>query len=202
MGDRFVIMRIDSTRGRRNSGLRAIRNTGDEIKMRNELADAVGGLIAHASLKETRITEDETKRLVDAADIVTHARTAVEFDHKGDVSMAHSPEMPTRFAKQPTQIIRGGVAIGLPRKQGMRLAIRCARDSIPPPRLEIMLDVAANPRTRAGDIRKRIQKPWRTIKRQLEALTMLGGPHHRAGNRDRNHFGQQDENDDLRRLRS
>jgi DNA-binding transcriptional ArsR family regulator len=174
MGDRFVILRIDSTHGRRNSGLRAIRNTGDEVKMRNELANAVGGLIAHASVKETRITEEETNRLVDAADIVTLARTAVEFDHKGDVSIAHAPEMPTRFAKQLTQIIRAGVAIGLPRKQGMRLAIRCARDSIPPLRLEILLDIAANPRSRAGDIRKRIRKPWRTVKRQLDALTMLG----------------------------
>src|SRR5262245_34576114 len=82
--------------------------------------------------------------------------------------------MPTRFAKQLTQIIRGGVAIGLPRNQGMRLAIRCARDSIPPLRLEIMLDVVAKPRSRAGDIRKRIRKPWRTVKRPLDALTMLG----------------------------
>ena len=174
MGDRFVLVRIDSTRGRRNSGMRAIRNTGDEIEMRHELATAVGGLIAHASLKETRLTETETTKLVNAADIVTLARTAVDYDYKGDVSVAHAPEMPTRFAKQLTQIIRGGVAIGLSRKAGMQLAIRCARDSIPPLRLEIMLDVANNPRTTAGDIRKRIRKPWRTVKRQLDALTMLG----------------------------
>src|SRR5262249_46481769 len=106
MGDRFVVIRIDSTRERRNSGLRAIRNTGDEIKMRSELANAVGGLIAHASLNDTRLTDNETEMLINAADIVTLARTAVEFDHKGDVSMAHAPEMPTRFAKQLTQIIR------------------------------------------------------------------------------------------------
>jgi hypothetical protein len=50
MGDRFVLIRIDSTRNRQSSGLRAIKNTGDEIKMRSEMAAAVGGLIAHASL--------------------------------------------------------------------------------------------------------------------------------------------------------
>src|SRR5262249_1442157 len=93
---------------------------------------------------------------------------------KGDVSMAHAPEMPTRFAKQLTQIIRGGVAIGLPRTQGMRLAIRCARDSIPPLRLEILLDVATNPDTTGNGIKKRIRKPWRTVKRQIDALVMLG----------------------------
>src|SRR6516225_3416680 len=106
MGDRFVLVRIDSTRGRRNSGLRAIRNTGDEVIMRKELATAVGGLIAHANLKDTRLTETETTKLVNAADIVTLARTAVDYDHKGDVSSAHAPEMPTRFAKQLSQIIR------------------------------------------------------------------------------------------------
>jgi len=174
MGDRFVVIRIDSTRERRNSGLRAIRNTGDEIKMRSEMAAAVGGLIAHASLNETRITDDENEHLVDAADITTLARTAVEFDHKGDVSMAHAPEMPTRFAKQLAQVIRGGVAIGLPRKAGMRLAIRCARDSIPPLRLELLLDVVNSRNTRARDIRNRVKKPWRTVKRQLDALVMLG----------------------------
>ena len=142
--------------------------------MRKELAEVVGGLIAHASLKDTRLTDAETEKLVDAADIVTLARTAVDYDYKGDVSVAHAPEMPTRFAKQLTQIIRGGVAIGLPRQQGMQLALRCARDSIPPLRLELMLDVTDNPGTQAGDIHKRIKKPWRTMKRQLDALVMLG----------------------------
>jgi hypothetical protein len=142
--------------------------------MRKELAEVVGGLIAHASLKDTRLTDAETEKLVDAADIVTLARTAVDYDYKGDVSVAHAPEMPTRFAKQLTQIIRGGVAIGLPRQQGMQLALRCARDSIPPLRWEILLDVANSRNTKAGDIRKRIRKPWRTVERQINALTMLG----------------------------
>jgi hypothetical protein len=81
--------------------------------------------------------------------------------------------MPTRFAKQLAQIIRGGVAIGLPRKAGMQLALRCARDSIPPLRLEILLDVATNPDTTVNGIKKRIRKPWRTVKRQIDALVML-----------------------------
>jgi hypothetical protein len=174
MGDRFVLLRIDSTRARQSSGLRALSNTGDEIPMRKELASAVGGLIAHASLKDTRLTDAEKEKLIKAADIVTLTRTAVDYDYKGDVSNAHAPEMPTRFAKQLAQIIRGGVAIGLPRVQGMRLAIRCARDSVPPLRLTILLDVAAHPGSKDGEIRKRIRKPWRTVKRQLDALVMLG----------------------------
>jgi hypothetical protein len=82
--------------------------------------------------------------------------------------------MPTRFAKQLLQIVRGGVAIGMTREEGMRLAIRCARDSIPPLRLAILLEVAEWPRTRPGDVRARIDKPWRTVQREMEALHILG----------------------------
>ena len=39
-------------------------------------------------------------------------RTGVELDYRGDVVDAHDPEMPTRLAKQLTQIMRGAVAIG------------------------------------------------------------------------------------------
>ena len=56
----------------------------------------------------------------------------------------------------------------LPRTPG------CARDSIPPLRLEIILDVAINPHTTVGDVRRRTSMPWHTIKRELEGLYMLG----------------------------
>jgi hypothetical protein len=56
----------------------------------------------------------------------------------------------------------------------MALAIRCARDSIPPLRQEILLDVAAHPDTNPGNTRKRINKPWTTVKREMDALNFLG----------------------------
>jgi hypothetical protein len=156
MGDRFVLIRIDSNLGRKKSGKRAIRNTGSEVQMREELAAAVGGLIAHTCTDDVAITEDEIDRLLNAADIVTMARTAVERDYRGDVINSHAPEMPTRFAKQLAQMARGGVAIGMKREDAMPLALRCARDSIPPLRLAILLDIAVNPGARPGDVRKRI----------------------------------------------
>ena len=176
MGDRFVCLRINSKSeiGRKSSGITSIRNTGTEAQMREELAKAVGGVIANMSTDNVELTEDEIEKLLDVADIVTMARTAVEHDYRGDVIDAHAPEMPTRFAKQLTQIIRGGVAIGMSRKRAMALAIRCARDSVPPLRLTILLDIAAHPGSRPGDVRRRISKPWTTVKRELEALHMLG----------------------------
>ena len=80
--------------------------------------------------------------------------------------------MPTRFAKQLVHVLRGACAVGLDRTQALRLALRCARDSMRPLRLAILEDVAANPRTRTHDVRQRLNKPRNTVDRQLQALHM------------------------------
>jgi 5S rRNA maturation endonuclease (ribonuclease M5) len=174
MGDRFVLVRIDSTKSRHAAGRKAIGNTGDETRMRTELAEAVAGVIAAMNREPITITGDETEVLIDAADLVTMARTGVEYDYKGNVIDAHAPEMPTRFAKQLTQITRGAVAIGMDRTDALRLAIRCARDSMPPLRLAIIDHLAANPGDSTAAVRTGIDKPWATVDRQLQALHMLG----------------------------
>ena len=113
--------------------------------MRAELAAAVGGVIAGMNTTPITVTDEETETLLKAADLVTLARTGVEYDYRGDVIDAHAPEMPTRFAKQLAQIVRGAVAIGMDRADALRLAIRCARDSMPPLRLAIIDDLSAHP---------------------------------------------------------
>jgi hypothetical protein len=81
---------------------------------------------------------------------------------------------PTRFAKQLAQMMRGGMALGMSHAEAKRLALRCARDSIPQLRLEIILDLASNSRSRSVDVSRRVTKPRRTVRRELEALHMLG----------------------------
>jgi hypothetical protein len=177
LGDRFVIVRMDSSQlaGRFAAGRRAIGNTGHEVAMRAELADMVGGVLAtvdpHAGVT---VTEDELTRILDAANLVTLARTGVDYDYRGDVIDAHAPEAPTRFAKELTQILRGAVAIGVDRATALGLTLRSARDSMPPLRLAILEDVAANPKSRTHDVRARLNKPRMTVDRQLQALHMLG----------------------------
>jgi hypothetical protein len=175
MGDRFVIVRMDSTTGRIHAGRGACRNTGDETRMRDELAAVVGGVLATVDPDHAfTLTPDEETRVVAAADVVTLARTGVDYDYRGDVIDAHAPEMPTRFAKQLVQMMRGATAIGLTRSAALRLAIRCARDSMPPLRLAILDDVARHPRSQTRDVRRRLEKPRTTVDRQLQSLHMLG----------------------------
>jgi hypothetical protein len=173
MGDRFVLVRLDSTKGRQRAGRMAIGNTGSEKVMRAALADAVAGVVAGMNPTPITVTDAETDVLLAAADLVTLARTGVEYDYRGDVIDAHAPEMPTRFAKQLTQIMRGAVAVGMERRDALALAIRCARDSIPPLRLAIIEDLAAHPGSSTAEVRKRIDKPRNTVDRQLQALHIL-----------------------------
>lgn len=175
MGDRWVLLRVDSTQNRLAKGRRAIDNTGGENFMREELAKLAGAVIECVDAESPpELVDDEKQRILAAADLVTLARTAVEYDYRGDVIDAHAPEAPTRFAKQLGQVARGAIAIGLPRDASLRLAIRCARDSMPPLRLQIIDDLAENPHSTTTDVRKRIEKPRATVDRQLQALHMLG----------------------------
>jgi Bifunctional DNA primase/polymerase, N-terminal len=175
MGDRFVLIRSDSHTGRVGSGLRAMRNTGGEVKMREEMAAAVAGVVSAINTDTVyALTEDDETIIVQAADIVTLARTGVELDYRGDVIDSHAPEMPTRFAKQLTMIMRGAVALGMSRLDALRLVIRCARDSMPQLRLAVLRDVAENQDARVIDVRRRLQKPRATVDRTLQALHILG----------------------------
>lgn len=173
-GDRFVLVRMDSTKGRIAAGRKAIGNTGSEEAMRRELGAAVAGVLEAADLNAEGPDDEEAARILAAADVVTLARTAVDLDYRGNVVDSHAPEMPTRFAKQLAQIFRGAVALGHSRGDALNLAIRCARDSMPPLRLEVLEDVAANPWARLTDVVKRLQKPRATVDRQLQALHLLG----------------------------
>jgi DNA-binding transcriptional ArsR family regulator len=177
MGPRFVTIRSSARTGRSNAGKRAIRNAGTESTIRDEISQAVAILIADAQLSpdNAKLTEDEEDDLVAAADLVTRARTGVELDYQSNVIDSHEPEMPTRFAKQLVLIFRGAMAIGIDRGPAMALALRCARDSIPPIRLIVLNDLAANDieDCRVIDIATRLRKPWSTIRRTLDALYVL-----------------------------
>lgn len=174
MGDRFVLLRMDSSTGRQAAGRQAIANTGAEPAMRTELAQAVAAVLAAISPQALTVSAAETDVLLAAADVVTLARTGVEYDYRGDVVNAHAPEMPTRFAKQLAQVLRGAMAIGMARPDGLRLAIRCARDSMPPMRLMILDDLAVHPASSTAEVRTRLGKPRSTVDRQLQALHILG----------------------------
>ena len=119
------------------------------------------------------LTDAERDRLIELANVVTWARSGVERDYRGDVVNAHAPEMPTRFAKQLAQLVRGALSLGMPSEIAMRLAARCARDSLEPLRRDLLLDLAIYPGSNPDEVRTRIVRPLTTVKQNLMALHAL-----------------------------
>jgi hypothetical protein len=173
MGDRFVLVRSDSMAGRAESTRMAIGNTGREGAMRADLAGAMGALIGGADIGVRGLTDAEVERLIKLANVVTWARSGVERDFRGDVVNAHAPEMPTRFAKQLAQVVRGALSLGVSDENAMQLAVRCARDSLEPLRRDLLRDIAVNPVTEPIDVHRRIVRPLTTVKQNLVALHAL-----------------------------
>jgi hypothetical protein len=175
MGDRFVLVRLRSRNHRRAAGRRSMANVGREEFMREELKDVVGPLLGGVDPgQDFGLTDAETDELLDLADLITRARTSVETTYQGDPVFAHDLEMPTRYAKQLVQIVRGALAIGLDRREAMDVALRCCRDTMPPLRLAVLADIMANPDSATADAVKRLQQPRSTVDRVLQQLHLLG----------------------------
>jgi hypothetical protein len=174
LGDRFALVRSDSTLLREEAADQAIENSGREAVMRAELAQAMGALVASADLGVRLLEPKERTRLIKYANIVTWARTGVERDYRGGVINSHAPEMPTRFAKQLAMVARGAMSLGIRADMAMQLATRVARDSLEPLRLTLLLDLAANPGSNPSDVHKRTRKILTTVKNTLDALHTLG----------------------------
>jgi hypothetical protein len=177
MGDRFVLVRLrsDDAGLRRAAGMQAMGNVGDETRMRKDLAAKVGKLLHGASGDpEPRLTEAEMTSLIGMADLVTRGRTPVERDYQGNPAWAHALEMPTRFAKQLVQIVRGGLVLGLDPETAMGVAARCCHDTMPPLRRKVLAAVAANPLSGTAKVVAILQLPWTTVDRTLQELHLLG----------------------------
>jgi hypothetical protein len=175
MGDRFLLVRLNSRENRLAAGRKAMGNVDLERLMRAELAEAVGDLMAGVDgSREYTLAEKDDAGLLALADIVTRARTAVERDFQGNPAFAHDLEMPTRLAKQLVQVARGGLALGMERDDALATAERAARDSMPPLRQRVLTDVSGNSWTLTSEVVERLQLPRKTVDRTLQELHLLG----------------------------
>ena len=176
MGDRFALIRGDSRNleDRLSAGRQAMKNTGDEVLMRAELKAASKRVISAASTKEVTVAAEDQDAILRAANVVTMARSAVDFDYRGKVEYSHDPESPTRLTKELIQLMRGAIAIGLDHERALALAMRSARDSMPPIRLACLLDIAYHSESKVQHVSQRIQRPWSAVDKALQALHSVG----------------------------
>ncbi|MBB2900491.1 hypothetical protein FHR75_001279 [Kineococcus radiotolerans] len=174
LGDRFVLVRTDSREGREDAGRQALANVGREVEMRADLQAAAADVLAGLDRSAAVLTETDAGVLLRLADLVTRVRTAVERDGRGDPTEAHMPEMPTRFAKGLGQVLRGARALGIDRDHALAAAVRVARDSVPPLRLELLNALQRQPNSTTTDVMRTLQRPRSTVDRGLRELHLLG----------------------------
>jgi hypothetical protein len=176
MGDRFALVRTDSSDMAQRASVahQALAALGHEEEMREDLASAVAGVIAGVD-KSTPLPPAMVEPLVEAANVVTLVRTAVERDSRGDVISAHAPEAPTRFLKMLGQVARGILALGGDETTALATALRVARDSVPPLRLELLEAFHGSVHPLTGtQVGQLIDKPRTTVRRECDALHALG----------------------------
>ena len=131
MGDRFALVRVDSGAGssRLAAGRQALSNVNLEDQMRTDLVSAVTVLMSALDPSLAEFRDNDMDTLLQVADLVTMARTAVERDYRGDVIDAHAPEMPTRFAKMLGQMSAGARHRHGSATMALAVAVRVAGDS-------------------------------------------------------------------------
>jgi hypothetical protein len=173
LGDRFCVIRGDTELDRIGIGRQALRNAGKEADMEQELAAAMGAVVASADPNVRTLTDAEDERITSLADAVTRIRTAVERDYRGDVVSAHAPEAATRFGAQLANAARSCMAFGLDPETAMARAARCARDSIPPSRWRMLLYVMEHPQTEPNSVYLKFERSLAAVKNDLEVLRVL-----------------------------
>lgn len=177
MGDRFVLLRITSsnTDARLEAARQALKTLDSAPTKRQQLSKAVAWLMARVDpINTPDLTLDELERIVQAAELAAHIRSTVDTDFKGDVVQAHEPEGSARLTKQLAQLFRGVCLIGGTRERALELALRCARDSVPPLRLRILEYMEANANQTTYQIAKGLQEPRTSTDRHIQALIALG----------------------------
>ena len=119
LGDRFVLLRLPDA-DVDAFGLAALHHGDHEWDMRQELSDALTGLVEHADIRHvnTPRTEQDQRRLIALAAYTARARTAVVRDgYRQDVLYLPQVEGPGRLVKAYARLLGGlrRLVVTLPR---------------------------------------------------------------------------------------
>jgi len=175
LGERFVLYRLSEDK-RPERTKKSLGNVGKEPIMRAELARKVHDFFATlpAQADPPPLTENEREWLIQLADLVTRARSAVERDNyspRKEIVDVLGAEMPTRFVKVLAQLRQGLLAIGVDEARVWELLRKMGLDSIPNMRratLQYLVACKVTQSTRA--VALGMKRPTSSVKRALEEL--------------------------------
>jgi hypothetical protein len=171
LGERFLYFRAPAA-NRKEMSVQSL-HVKDSAAMRDELQRAVyvymRDLDTSAVPEMPQAVED---RIVNVADIVTWARSAVHRDRfTRDIEVAPEPEGPSRFAKQLASLWRALTVMG--HEDPLKFVCRVALDSMPPARSAALTKLARAGVVSTTDLRKVTRLSQTASRRVLEDLEAL-----------------------------
>jgi len=176
LGDRFLLVRLPDANVEK-FGAAALRHGEHERQMRQELADALGGLVKYADLTRVNrpLTDDEQTRLIRLAAFTARARTAVVRDgYQREITYLPQVEGPGRLVKAFARLLGGLEAIGCDEAIAWATLTRIAVDCAPALRTKVITELLARKTpTRTTEIAGAIQTATKTAASQLEDLAIL-----------------------------
>lgn len=176
LGDRFLLLRLPDV-DVDAFGAASLRHGDQEKQMRQELRDALAGLVEHADTAHVNraLDDDEQRRLIRLAAYTARARTAVVRDgYRQDVLYLPQVEGPGRLVKAYARLLGGLEAIGCDAATTWDMLTRIAIDCAPALRTRVIRELTGHGKpVRTSHIATSCDVVTRTASRYLEDLSIL-----------------------------
>jgi hypothetical protein len=174
LGERFLLYRL-TVPDTRSQARRRLGNRGRETRMREELAAAVAAVLSRVEGDAPRPLADlEVDRLVDLADFVVRACTAVERDgYSREVEVMPQAEAPGRLVGALGAFLAGLEAVGATSDTAWRVVTKAGWDCVPDVRRRLLLALRREGKCRSAQLVTATGVPKATTDRTLEDLSLL-----------------------------
>lgn len=175
MGARWINF-VFKDQDRKKTTHRAMSNHRSIKDLRKYLADAFSQYIqeAIATLPEQlpKIPNKLRDEIIELSDFVATARSPVERDYKGDMTLVHSPEMPARMASQFANLAMIFTVMdgGKLTKESRNIMYRIILDSIPKTRRMALRVLAQYDKVKTSGMASELGYPTPTARKWLEDL--------------------------------
>jgi hypothetical protein len=173
LGERFLKLR--DRYNRKKSVESAMRHSGNENQMRDEIAEIMRIAFDYYSLMAAnhtvRLTDKDRNQIAALADVLTILRSGVARDRQRQVKYQPVAEVATRVSKQ---LLRLATALDVMNIYSYDKLLRIARDSVPTERLRFVKVLLGSRELDTTEIMKRTILTRSTVLITSEDLWLLG----------------------------
>jgi hypothetical protein len=178
LGPRWLYCRLPETdNAHKKATVRKRRKIDGLAELQAEARRRASALVraARRAVPEVELDDEMYDQLEDAAMLTCLGRAAVPRHAYGKREIDGIPviEEPARVTGQIVSLAKSLLALGVPRGQALALAGKCALDTVPQARLQILRDLAQADRLTVSEVRRRTGLNRHVARRALEDMEVL-----------------------------